>query len=197
MLSLFFLQNRPHVTVPAVIIVILLGTARGYPQTWSLGGNSGLSLLGGSAGVVLTPVAEFQFNRTMSVGSEFNINTQQGAPILWHPYFKYSFDVRGSKLRIFANAGPVLLLNIPNAPYFGILCGGGVSIPVARKLCFAPNVQVGPVFAVGAGVYPFAYRPFTWGYQNYGLGPVWVGTYSAAGETILVLSVRGGIRYEL
>lgn len=190
-------QRSRYRLAVAVIIAVLLGTSAGHSQNWSLGGNTGLSLLGGSAGLVFTPTAELLINRTMGVGSEFSINTQQGAPLLWHPYFKYYFDMRGSRLRPYVNAGPVLLLNIPNAPYFGLLFGGGINIPIAHKLYLAPDIQLGPIFAVGAGTYPFAYRPFYWGYQTYGLGPVWIGTYSATGKTIFALSVRGGIRYEI
>jgi hypothetical protein len=181
----------------ALIIAVLLGTAAGYSQNWSLGGTAGLSLLGGSAGFVFTPTAELKFNRAMAVGSEFSINTHQGAPLLWHPYFRYYFDIRRSKFRPYANAGPVLLLNIPNAPYFGILFGGGVNIPLTHGLFLAPDVQIGPIFAVGAGTYPYAYRPFYWGYQTSGLGPVWVGQYSSTGETIFAFSVRVGVRYEI
>lgn len=181
----------------AVIIAVLLGTATAHSQGWSLGGNTGFSLLGGSAGLTFTPTAEFLFNRSMAAGSEFSINTQPGAPLIWHPYFKYYFDIRGSGLKPYANVGPVMLLNIPNAPYFGILVGGGMKIRIAPKVYFTPDTQLGPIFAVGAGTYPFAYRPFYWGYQTYGLGPVWFGQYSSAGETILVFSIRGGIRYEI
>jgi hypothetical protein len=117
--------------------------------------------------------------------------------MLWYSYFKYYFDIRGSHLKPYANAGPVLLLNIPNAPYFGILFGGGINIPLAHGLYLAPEMQIGPIFSVGAGVYPYAYRPFYWGYQTYGLGPVWIGLASSSGETILAYSARVGIRYEI
>ena len=183
--------------VTALIVAVFLGRGVGYSQNWSFGGSTGLSMFDGSAGFVLAPSAELLFNRTMAVGSELSINTHQGAPLLWYPYFKYYFDVRGSGFRPYANAGPVLLLNITNAPYFGILFGGGINIPLGRGLSLAPDMQVGPIFAVGAGVYPYAYRPFYWGYQTYGLGPVWFGQYSATGETILAFSVRMGMRYEL
>jgi hypothetical protein len=154
-------------------------------------------LLGGSAGLVFTPTLEVGLGRSLAAGSEFNINTQQGAPLLWYPYFRYYFELRGSRFRPYANAGPVLLLNIPNAPYFGILLGGGINIPLANGLSLVPDFQIGPVFSVGAGIYPYAYRPFYWGYQTYGLGPVWIGQYSTTGETILAFSVRAGIRYDI
>jgi len=151
----------------------------------------------GSAGFVITPTAELRFNRTMAAGSEFSINTHQGAPLLWYPYFKYYFDIRASRFKPYANAGPLLLLNIANAPYFGILFGGGINIPLGKGLSLAPEMQIGPIFAVGAGIYPYAYRPFYWGYQTYGLGPVWIGQYSTTGETVLAFSLRIGMRYEM
>ena len=157
----------------------------------------GLSLLSGSPGFHLTPMAELLLSRHTAVGSEFSLNTQYGVPLLWYPYFKYYFTARGSKLRPYADAGPLLILNVPNAPHFGVLLGGGVNIHVAGKLYLTPDALVGPVFSYGGGIYPFVYRPFTWGYENHGLGPVWVGTYSAPGETVLLFSLRGGIRYEI
>src|SRR5438093_5111 len=83
------------------------------------------------------------------VGSEFSINTQYGAPLIWYPYFKYYFGIRGSQWRPFASAGPVLALNVPNGPCFGFLFGGGINIPVANRLYLAPNVLLGPVFGYG------------------------------------------------
>jgi len=138
------IQWQPHRSrywiATAAIVAVLLATAAGYSQNWSLGGTTGLSLLGGSAGFVFTPTAELRFSRSMSVGSELSINTQQGAPFLLHPYFRYYFDIRGSKFRPYANAGPVMLLNIPNAPYFGILFGGGINIPLTHALFLAPDL---------------------------------------------------------
>jgi hypothetical protein len=180
-----------------LILTILLSTGAGYSQVWTLGGSTGVSLFDGSAGLAIAPRAEFLFNRTMAVGSEFSINTHQGAPMLWYSYFKYSFDFRGSGFRPYGNAGPVMLLNIPNAPYFGILFGGGITFPLTRGLSLTPDMQIGPIFSVGAGTYPYAYRPFYWGYQTYGLGPVWIGQYSSDGQTILAFSLRMGVRYEI
>lgn len=183
---------RRYLVTAAAIAAVLLGTSRGYSQNWSLGGNMGLSLLGGSAGFHLTPMAELLFNRNVGVGSEFSINTQYGVPLLWYPYFKYYFSIRGSKLKPYANIGPVLTLNIPNAPYFGILFGGGVNIPIANKVYLAPDILLGPVFGVGGG----AYNLFLYG-NYYGMGVYSASTYSFPGETVFTFSIRGGFRYEI
>ena len=175
-----------------LILAVLAVTPRGYAQHWSLGGNMGLSLLGGSAGFHVTPTAELLFNRDMGLGSEFSINTQFGVPLLWYPYFKYYFGIRNSKLRPYANGGPVLILNIPDAPYFGILFGGGVNIPVAHRLYLAPDVVFGPVFGVGGRTYNL----FLYG-NYYGTGAYSASSYSIPGQTIFAFSVRGGIRYDL
>jgi len=181
----------------AVTLAMLFAAARGYGQGWSVGGNMGLSLLGGSPGFHLTPMAERMMGRSMAVGTEFSLNTQFGVPLLWYPYVKYYFPSHGSKLRPYVDAGPLLILNVPGAPDFGILFGGGVNIHLAGNLSFAPDVLFGPVFGYGGGLSAFAYRPFYWGYQTYGLGPVWIGAYDAPGETIFALSVRAGLRYEM
>jgi hypothetical protein len=152
----------------------------------------GLSLLGGSAGLHLTPMAELRFNRNFGVGTELSINTQYGVPLLWYPYFKYYFGIRGSNLRPYANGGPVMTLNIPNAPNFGILFGGGVNIPIADNLYLAPDILLGPVFGVGGGTYPIVL------YGNYyGTGAYGLTSYSVGGGTVFAFSIRGGIRYEI
>jgi len=152
----------------------------------------GVSLLDGSAGLQLTPMAELLLNRNMTVGSEFSINTQYGAPLMLHPYFKYHFSIRGSQLKPYASAGPLLVLNVPNGPCFGFLLAGGVDIPLTDRVYLSPNVLFGPVFGYGGGEYPFILRGFYWGYETYGLS-----SYSIPSATILAFSIRGGIRYEI
>ncbi len=176
-----------------VTVMILAGTVRGYSQHWSLGGDMGLSFLGGSAGFHFTPAAEMLVNNSMGVGSEFSINSQYGTPMIWHPYFKYYFSIRGTQLRPFANAGPLLALNVPNGPCFGFLFGGGMSIPVANRLFLVPNVIYGPIFGYGGGEFPFLmYGAYPGGVEAYGLTRI---RYPSV--TIYALSLRGGIRYEI
>lgn len=152
----------------------------------------GLSSIDGSAGFHLTPMVELLFNRDMGVGSEFSINTQYGTPLFWYPYFKYYFTIRGSGLRPYASAGPVLTLNVPNAPSFGVFFGGGLNIPVASRLYLAPDVLLGPVFDVGGGTYNL----FLYG-NYYGTGAYSASSYTVPGRTVFVFAIRGGVRYEL
>jgi hypothetical protein len=183
---------KKYFVAVAVIIAFFLCASAGYAQHWSLGGNMGLSMLGGSPGFHLTPSAELLVGRNIGIGSELSINTQYGAPFLWHPYFKYYFDVRGSHWKPFANAGPLLAFNVPNGPCFGVLFGGGVNIPIANRLYIAPNVLLGPIFNYGGGVYPFILQGYYWGIHTYGLS-----AFTYPSTTIFAFSVRAGIRYEI
>ena len=99
-------------TLAAVAMAVLMGTTVGYAQHWVIGANVGVSVVDGSAGFHLTPVAEYLFTQNMGVGSEFSVNTQYTSPLLLHPYLKYYFDIRGSRLRPYAKAGPVLTLKV-------------------------------------------------------------------------------------
>jgi hypothetical protein len=137
-------------------------------------------------------MAEFRLDSDMAVGSEFSINTQYNMPLLWYPYFKYYFNIPGSTIRPYATGGPVMTLNVPSAPNFGFLFGGGVNIPIAKRLYLAPDVTFGQIFGYGGGTYPFILRGYYWGYETYGLT-----TYGIPGATIFAFCIRGGIRYEL
>lgn len=176
----------------AAIITLLVSATQAHSQQWSLGGNMGLSLLGSAPGFHITPTAELMFNRNIGVGTEFSVNTQYGAPLLWRPYFTYHIGIRGSRLKPYANVGPVLAFNVPSGPSFGILFGAGVNIPIANRVSLAPNLLVGPLFGYGGGTYPMVLTGYYWGYQTYGLLP-----YNIPSITILAFSIRGGIRYEI
>jgi len=128
----------------------------------------------------------------MGIGSEFSINTQYGIPLLWYQYFRYYFGTRDSRMIPYANAGPVLALNVPKAPCFGILFGCGVNIPVAGRLHLAEDILLGPVFGVGGG----AYNLFLFG-NYYGMGVYSASSYRIPGATVFVFSIRGGVRYEI
>ena len=183
---------RRHLATAAVMIAIFMGTTPGRSQNWTIGGNIGLSSIDRSAGFQISPMAELRFGRGMGVGTEFSVNTQYGTPLLWHTYFKYYFGVPGSGVKPYASAGPLLALNVPNGPSFGLLLGGGVNIPVAGDLYLAPDIQLGPVFDVGGGTYNL----FLYG-NYYGMGAYSASSYTVPGATVLFLSVRAGLRYEL
>lgn len=183
---------RKYLLAAALTIAVFGGATLGYSQDWSLGGNMGLSSLGGSAGFHITPMAELLFNRHIGVGSEFSINTQYGAPLIWHPYFKYYIGIEGSQWKPYASAGPVMAVNVPNGPCFGFFFGAGVNIPVANRLYLGPNVLFGPVFGYGGGELPFIVRGYYWGYESYGLT-----SWKVPGATVFAFTIRGGLRYEL
>ncbi len=174
------------------VLAGLLGAASpASAQNWSVGMNMGLSVMSGSAGYHMTPVAEFLFHHNLGIGSEFSANTQYSSPIIWYPYFKYYFSINGSGLRPYANVGPVLTFHLAETPRFGVLFGGGVNIPVAGRLYLTPDLLFGPLFNVGGTTYGFAYFA-----NYYGMG-VYNGIFQTVpGVTMFVWSVRGGVRYE-
>ena len=178
-------------TLAAVAMAVLMGTTVGYAQHWVIGANVGVSVVDGSAGFHLTPVAEYLFNQSIGVGSEFSVNTQYTSPLLWHPYFKYYFDIGGSRLRPYAKAGPVLALKVPNAPCFGVLFGGGINIPIAGRVSLTPDFMLGPIYGVGGG------SVVVWFANIYGTGVYNAIPYTFAPVTIFVYSIRAGVRYEL
>jgi hypothetical protein len=173
-------MKRVRIPVIAAAILLCCVVSSGQAQLrWVVGGNTGLSLLDGTAGFHIGPMAEAFFNKNMAVGSEISINTQSGTPVIWYNYFKYHFAIQGSKLKPYGDAG--LLLNfMTGGPYFGLLFGGGVNIPMAPKLFISPELQMGPIFSVGGG--------------TYSLGPY---SYTVEGSTLFAFIIRGGIRYEL
>ncbi len=124
---------------------------------WTVGGNFGLSIISGAAGLQLGPMAEANFAKNMCVGSEFSINTQGGTPIEWSNYFKYFFAIPGSKIRPYADGG-LSLFFFTGGPYFGLRFGGGALFPIAPKLNIAPELQMGPVFGGGTSVFYVAIR---------------------------------------
>ncbi len=183
---------KRYLVMSAVTLSLLACTSRGLSQHWSLGGNTGLSLLSGSAGFQISPTVEMRFNQHIAVGSEFSINTHYGAPIIWHPYFKYRIAIRNSRLDPYASVGPLLAFNVPGGPCFGFLFGGGLNIPIANRLSIVPSFVAGPIFGVGGGVRPLVLTGWYWGYFTYGMT-----TYTVPSTTVFAFSLRGGIRYEL
>ncbi len=63
-----------------------------------------------SAGLQIGPMGEVIFDKKYAVGTEFNINTQGGTPIQWASYFKYYFNIPGSTIKPYADAGFSLFL---------------------------------------------------------------------------------------
>lgn len=183
---------RKQLRAVLMIVMILVGVTQGLSQNWTVGANAGLSVIDGTPGFHLTPVAEIRFGGGMGVGSEFSVNTQYSSPVLWYPYFKYYFNITGSKLRPYANIGPLLTLRVPPSPRFGILLGGGVNIPITRNLYITPDFILGPVFDVGGGTSAMILQGWYWGIHTAGLL-----TRSYPGVTVFVYSLRAGVRVEI
>jgi hypothetical protein len=123
-----------------LLVVVLFASETILTQAqvkWAVGGRFGMSIGSGgggsSAGVQLGPTGEVMFNPNMAVQTELNINTQAGTPIEWANTFKYFFDVPGSNIKPYADAGFGLWF-FTGGPYFGIRFGGGELFEVA------PNV---------------------------------------------------------
>ncbi len=147
------------ITISVLFLLIFADSAFAQKQQWVFGGRFGLAILsfeGGSAtGLQIGPMAEMKLNRNMGVGTEFNINTQSGTPIEWANYFKYYFDIPGSNVKPYANAGFSLWI-FTGGPYFSIRFGGGANFKVAPKIYIPADLQLGPVFASGTSVFYFA-----------------------------------------
>ncbi len=158
-----------------IFLLIVFGSNEIRAQEWIVGGRLGLSIGSGggstSAGLQLGPMGEVIFNKQLAIGSDFNINTQSGTPIEWSAYFKYYFDVRGSKIKPYANGGFGLWF-LTGGPYFGIRFGGGAMFPVAKNLYIPADLQLGPVFIS----------------RNVGFG-------QSQTTTIFAIALTSGIRY--
>lgn len=164
----------------SLIMMMCVGGSDATSQTrWTVGGNAGISIFDGSAGFHFGPMAEASLSKNLAIGTEFTINTHTGTPILWWNQVKYYFDVQGSNLEPYADGGFVLDF-MTGGPYFGLLFGGGVNIPVDGRLSISPELQMGPIFSVGGGRIS---TPF--------------GSFDVEGTTIFTVLMRAGIRYEL
>ncbi len=158
----------------------------GSGTNWLIGGRIGLAIgsgFGGSAvGLAIGPMAEILFNKNMAVGTELNINTFEGTPIEWADYFKYYFDIPGSTVKPYANAG-VSLWFVTNGPYFAFRFGGGANFKVANNLYIPADLQIGPIF----------YSTKTTGFDPY----TYQITTTSSTKTIFYIGITTGIRYEL
>lgn len=147
-----------------VALLVLVGSQGVQAQSvkWVVGGNMGISIATGgwggtSAGFHFGPMGEVIFNRSLAVGTEFNINTQTGTPIEWANYFKYYIDAKSAKIKPYVDGGFGLLL-VTGGPYFGIRFGGGVGFQVAKGMYVGPDLQLGPVFATGTTMFYITIR---------------------------------------
>ncbi len=101
-----------------------------------------------SAGLQIGPMGEVIFDKKYAIGTEFNINTQAGTPIQWASYFKMYFNISGSTIKPYADAGFSLFF-VTGGPYFGIQAGGGAMFEITKNLYIPADIELGPVFLTG------------------------------------------------
>jgi hypothetical protein len=153
--------------------LIASGIACAQKQSWIVGMRMGLGISSGgpeattynyftgrfekagggtNAGFQFGPTGEFIFEKYFAIVMAFNINTTSGTPIEWQNQFKYYFDIPGSKIRPYADAGFGLVF-VTGGPYFDIPFGGGAMFPVAKNLYIPADFQFGPIFVSGSTVF--------------------------------------------
>lgn len=157
-------------SIGCLVFVLGLLTNTSEAQTrWLVGGRLGMSLYTvstpnlnqffffqnvntststTSAGLQIGPMGEVIFNKQMAIGTEFNINTQGGTPIQWGNYFKYYFNIPGSTIKPYADAGFSLFF-ITGGPYFCIQAGGGAMFEISKNVYIPAEVELGPTFLTG------------------------------------------------
>jgi hypothetical protein len=151
---------KRFLTVICIIAVLAIGstaTTKAQSVKWIIGGGMGLSMISGgglgtNAGFHFGPMAEVVFSKQYAIGTEFNINTQNGTPIEWADYFKYYIKVPESTIKPYVDGGFSLFF-VTNGPYFGIRFGGGVLFNVAKSIYIGPDLQLGPIFVTGATLF--------------------------------------------
>ncbi len=152
-------MKKSFVLLPAMVVFTLLFTLPLQAQKFSIGGRGGLSIAsysgGSSAGFQIGPTFDVEFQKSMLLGSEFDINTQDGTPVEWANYFKYLFTVQQPNVTPYIDGGFGLWF-VTGGPYFGLQVGGGAYFKVAPNLYVPADVQLGPVFATGSTVFYFA-----------------------------------------
>lgn len=124
-----------------------------------IGARAGLSIgsAGGSssAGFQLGGCYEYFLNKNASIGSELNLNTQDGTPIEWGNSYKYYFKVPAHNLKAYIDGGFNLWF-MTGGPYFGFRFGGGALFPIDKKLYVPVDIKMGPIFISGSNVFYFA-----------------------------------------
>jgi hypothetical protein len=168
------------VTVLILFTIIITDTSIAQKNKWVVGGKIGMNIDAGTGGGValqIGPVGEYSLNKNMAIGSEFTLNTSVGTPVGWVNYFKYYFDVRGSKIKPYAHSGLGLVF-VTGGPFFTILFGGGANFPIAKNLYIPAELQIGPVF-----------YSYSTGVQGFGFAS------QSVSNTRFIINITSGIRY--
>jgi hypothetical protein len=157
-----------------LLLLMVFGVNMMYAQkvNWLVGMRLGLSLVstpgadaynwqtgktetvggGVKAGFQFGPTAEVIFSKTYAVVENLNINTQTGTPIEWQSLFKYYFNIKGSTIKPYAQAGFSLIF-ITGGPYISIPFGGGALFQLAKNVYLPADLIFGPIFGGGTTVF--------------------------------------------
>lgn len=165
-------MKRTLLALLCLTLLVAMVASDAQSQTrWMVGGRLGMSLytvstgpdlgqyfyFGGfqnqstsktSAGLQIGPMGEVIFSKQYAIGTEFNINTQGGTPIQWGNYFKMYFNIPGSRIKPYADAGFSLFF-ATGGPYFCIQAGGGAMFEIGKNLYIPADIELGPVFLTG------------------------------------------------
>lgn len=141
------------------LVIIFAGSIYAQKGDQLIGGRIGLAIGSGngtsSSGFQLGGCYEYFLEKNMSIGSELNLNTQDGTPIEWANSFKYYLKMSNVKFRPYVDGGFNLWL-MSGGPYFGFRFGGGALFPIDKKLYIPADIQMGPIFISGSNVFYFA-----------------------------------------
>ncbi len=167
---------RRFLTISSLLVVaclVMFSNTYAQKESWIIGMRAGLGISTGgpessfydfftgqfvktgggtNAGFQFGPTGEFIFQKNFSITTALNINTTTGTPIEWQNQFKYYFDIPGSKIRPYADAGFGLIF-VSGGPFFDIPFGGGALFPIAKNLYIPADAQFGPIFVSGSTVF--------------------------------------------
>jgi hypothetical protein len=141
-----------------IVLAIALFFGVAQAQDVSLVGRIGLSDFSnnGGAGFHIGGGADFSLHHDMVIGSEFNLNTQNGTPVEWGNYFKYLISLPSGKVKPYIDAGFNLWF-YTGGPYFGLRFGGGAYFPVTHNISIPADIQLGPAFTTGSTTFCIAF----------------------------------------
>ena len=141
------------------LVLLLVSVGQIRAQKSSVGGRLGFSLASGGgaseAGLQIGATYDYEFNKGMAVGTEFNINTQTGTPIEWANYFKYFISIKKPNISPYVDGGFNLWF-VTGGPYFGLRFGGGAYFKIAPNLYIPADLQFGPIFVTGTSAFYLA-----------------------------------------
>ncbi len=126
-----------------VIVFVTINNTYAQKTKFYIGDKTGLHIVDGSASVAAGPMFEVKFLGMLGVGTEINVNSD--ALVDWETYFKFFFNIRGTKITPYINAGFGLWF-ASGGPYFALRFGGGAYFPINKHLYIPADFQLGPIF---------------------------------------------------